>query len=227
MTNTNQVAPKVQVKIDTLRANIAELQVALAAALATEQLVDGAVYSIHIGKGETARVVEATLIGQRIKDNGAAEFRFSHGEGFDARFYDIAYNRVVTDNEGVSSATITRNIARIETNIENLISGKTAVKGVLDLVNGGTYKVKVGRGDTADEVAAVLMDQRYDETGNQEFIFFTGAGFDAQVIKCRAGRVVVEEDAEQQEGFESEAPAIDAGVGTVKVLQEPTDGFAA
>lgn len=196
MTNSNQVAPKVQLKIDTLRGNIAELQVALSAALANEQLTDGAVYSIHIGKGDTARVVEATLLGQRVKDNGAAEFRFSHGEGFDARFYDVAYNRVVTDNEGVSSASIAKNITRIENNIENLLSGKVSVKGVIDIVNGGTYKVKVGRGDTADEVAAVLMDQRFDAEGNQEFAFFTGAGFDAQVIKCRAGRVVVEDSVE-------------------------------
>lgn len=187
---TNVIAPKVQLKIDTIRVAIEELQVQLAAALATETLNVGQTYSISIGRGDTARVVEAQLLGQRVKENGATEFRFSHGEGFDARFYDVSYNRVVTDNDGVPSATIAKNIARLETNIENLISGKTAVKGVLDLENGQTYNVKVGRGDTAGVVAAVLMDQRYDESGVQEFAFFTGAGFDAQVIKCRAGRVV-------------------------------------
>ena len=190
MSEVQNVSPAVQVKIDAAREAIAELQVQMSAALANETLVDGAVYSIHIGKGDTAAVVEATLIGQRVKDNGASEYRFSHGEGFDARYYDLPYNRVVTDNDAVSSATIAKNIARIETTIENLISGKTTVKGVIDLVNGQTYNVKVGRGDTAGVVAAVLMDQRYDESGNQEFAFFTGHGFSAEVIKCRAGRVV-------------------------------------
>ena len=187
---TNVIAPKVQAKIDSIRVAVEELQVQLDAALATETLNVGSTYSISIGRGDTARVVEAELLGQRVKENGATEFRFSHGEGFDARFYDLAYNRVVTDNDGVSSATIARNIARLETNIANFVSGKTAVQGVLDLENGQTYEVKVGRGDTAGVVAAVLMDQRYDESGNQEFAFFTGAGFTAEVIKCRAGRVV-------------------------------------
>ena len=187
------VSPKIQARVDLLNVTLAELQTQLAEATAKEVLVVGNQYSIHVGKGDTARVIEATLIGQRTKENGAAEFRFSHGEGFDARFYDVSFTKVVTDAEGLSSAKVAANISRVETKINDLLTGKVKIKGLIEIENGSTYNIKVGKGETAGVVPAVLMEQRTDENGNQEFAFFTGAGFDAQVIICKSSRVVLEE----------------------------------
>jgi len=187
-----QVSPKVQARVDLLNLTLVELKEQLQAALAKEILVVGESYSLHVGKGETARVVEGTLMGQRVKDNGAAEFKFSVGEGFDARFFETSFSKVITDVEGMSSAKVAANISRVETKITDLLSGNVKIKGVIDLVNGETYTVRTGKGETAGTVEAVLMDQRYGEDGSQEFAFFTGVGFNAQVIKCSARRVVLE-----------------------------------
>ena len=187
------VSPKIQARVDLLNVTLAELQTQLAEATAKEVLVVGNQYSIHVGKGDTARVIEATLLGQRTKENGSAEFRFSHGESFDARFYDVSFTKVVTDVEGLSSAKVAANISRVETKINDLLTGKVKIKGLIEIENGSTYNVKVGKGETAGVVPAVLMDQRTDENGTQEFAFFTGAGFDAQVIICKSSRVVLEE----------------------------------
>lgn len=187
------VSPKIQARVDLLNVTLAELQTQLAEATANEVLVVGNQYSIHVGKGDTARVIEATLLGQRTKENGAAEFRFSHGESFDARFYDVSFTKVVTDVEGLSSAKVAANISRVETKINDLLTGKVKIKGLIEIENGSTYNVKVGKGETAGVVPAVLMDQRTDENGTQEFAFFTGAGFDAQIIICKSSRVVLEE----------------------------------
>ena len=202
------VSPKIQARVDLLNMTLAELQTQLAEATAKEVLVVGNQYSIHVGKGATARVIEATLLGQRTKENSAAEFRFSHGDGFDARFYDVSFTKVVTDAEGLSSAKVAANIGRVETKINDLLTGKVKIKGLIEIENGQTYNIKVGKGETAGVVPAVLMDQRTDENGNQEFAFFTGAGFDAQVIICKSSRVVLEEveetDAEETEEYTEE-----------------------
>lgn len=192
-----QISSKVQAKVDAARVQIEELKQQIQEVAATEALVVGQTYSISVGKGETARVIEATLIGERKKDTGASEFRFSAGTGFDARFYDLSINKVIRDvPEGtISSATLSKNISRLETTIENLLSGKVRLKGQIDIVNGQQYTIKCGKPGSGETTTAVLMDQRFNDAGNQEFVFFYGAGFDAKVVICGSNRVVLAEEA--------------------------------
>lgn len=192
-----EISVKVQAKVDAARAEIEVLKQRIQEVAATEALVVGQQYSIQVGKGETARIIEATLIGERKKDTGASEYRFSAGEGFDARFYDLSINKVVRDvPEGtVSSATLSKQVSRLETSIENLLSGKVKLKGQIDLVNGESYTIKTGKPGSGETTTAVLMDQRFNDVGNQEFAFFYGAGFDAKVVVCGSSRVVLAEEA--------------------------------
>ena len=182
-------------------AEIAELKVQLAEASANETLNVGQKYSIHVGKGETARVIEATLIGQRQRENGSAEFRFSAGEGFDARYYDVSYNKVVLDlPEGaVTSASIAKQITRLETKIATIREKLEAQALREQLTDGETYEIKVGKGETAAVVRAVLLGQAEDEEGNKSFKFFYGAGFDAEVVVVGIKRVVLADDAPAEE----------------------------
>lgn len=192
-----QISSKVQAKVDAARVEIEALKQRIQEVAGTEALVVGQTYSISVGKGETARIIEAVLIGERKKDTGASEFRFSAGEGFDARFYDLSINKVIRDvPEGtVSSATLSKQVSRLETSIENLLSGKVKLKGQIDIVTGQQYIIKVGKPGSGEVATAVLMDQRFNETGNQEFAFFYGAGFDAKVVICGSSRVVLVEEA--------------------------------
>lgn len=200
-----ELSPKQIALIEELQAQVVELKQQIIDVAATEALTVGQVYSIQVGKGETSRVLDATLIGQRSRDNGAVEYRFSHGEGFDARFYDLSIQKVVREvPEGtITSAALAKQVSRIETKILNIRAGKVRVRGVIEIQDGGTYNIKVGKGETAGVVPAVLMAQRYDEAGNQEFAFFTGAGFDAKVLILKSNRVVLEgqepEDDEQDD----------------------------
>lgn len=189
------IEKKVAAVTAKVQAEIAELKVQLAEASANETLNVGQQYSIHVGKGETARVIEATLIGQRQRDNGSAEFRFSAGEGFDARYYDVSYNKVVLDlPEGaVTSASIAKQITRLETKIATIREKLEAQALREQLTDGETYEIKVGKGETAAVVRAVLLGQKEDEEGNKSFKFFYGAGFDAEVVVVGIKRVVLEE----------------------------------
>ena len=187
------VTAKVNAEIEALKVQLAEVS-------AAETLNVGSVYSIHVGKGETARVIEATLIGQRTRENGSAEFRFSAGEGFDARYYDVSYGKVVIDlPEGaVTSAAIAKQITRLETKVAN-VREKLEKQALREqLTDGETYEIKVGKGETAAVVRAVLLGQKEDEEGNKSFKFFYGAGFDAEVVVVGIKRVVLADDAEEQ-----------------------------
>lgn len=203
---------KVQILTDKINAEIEVLRAELTAAIAGETLVVGQTYSIHIGKGDTARVIEATLMGQRVRENGSAEFRFSAGEGFDARFYDVSYGKVVLDlPEGtVTSATIAKNIARLETKRDGLAAKLEAQALREQLVDGQTYDLKVGKGDTADVVRAVLLGQAEDEDGTKQFKFFYGQGFGAEVVTVGIRRVVLADDTaeEVEEVQEAQDPQV-------------------
>lgn len=191
------VTAKINAEIEVLKAQLVE-------ATAAETLVNGNTYSIHVGKGETARVIEAVLIGQRTKENGAAEFRFSAGEGFDARFYDVSYGKVVLDlPEGtVTSAAIAKQITRLETKRDGLAE-KLAAQALREtLVDGQAYDIKVGKGETAAVVRAVLLGQQEDEEGTKQFKFFYGEGFGAEVVVVGIKRVVLAE--EQPEEVEND-----------------------
>lgn len=198
---------KLNAEIDTLKAD-------LEAAASKEQLVVGETYSISVGKGETARVIEATLVGQRVRENGSPEFRFSAGEGFDARFYDVSYNKVAVElEEGqVPSATIAKNIVRLENKRDGLAAKLEAQAARETLVDGETYEIKVGKGETAGVVRAVLLGQQDDEDGSKVFKFFYGSGFESTIVTCGIRRVVLVDAPveEEDDGAPAETPEFDA-----------------
>jgi uncharacterized protein YxjI len=207
-----------------LNAQLVELSAALAEAVAREVLVVGDVYTIQVGKGETAKVLEAKLVGQRqLNAASAVEFRFEHGEGFDARFYDLSYSKVVLPvGEGevpLSSNKIAALITRATTNLANVDSyvGKVAkVAAKVEVVVSQTYNIKTGKGETAAVVQAVVMAERTTEEGAQEFAVFTGAGFDAKVLVIKGNRFVFDgaeeapEEAEVEEGIDLDAEYTEA-----------------
>lgn len=192
-----------------VNAEIEALKVQLAEASAAETLNVGSVYSIHVGKGETARVIEATLIGQRTRENGSAEFRFSAGEGFDARYYDVSYNKVVLDlPEGaVTSAAIAKQISRLENKVATVRERLEAQALREQLTDGETYEIKVGKGETAAVVRAVLLGQKEDEDGDKQFKFFYGQGFDAEVVTVGIKRVVLADVQDEDPTEEKEEAA--------------------
>jgi hypothetical protein len=209
----------IEIRTNELNALIADLTVQLNEAKAREQLVVGKVYSVHVGKGETAALIEAVLIGQRDNANGVPEFRFSHGEGFNARFFDVSFSKVVTDVEGMSSNKIGTLLTRAKTNLENVATYTGKIKSVktpVELVVGQTYQLKTGKGETAAVVPAALIAQRLTESGSMEYAVFFGSGFDAKVLHIGYSRFVFDKAAEavaEDSGIDldaeyEEAPAV-------------------
>lgn len=206
----------IEIRTAALQSKLVELKAQLQEALAREVLVEGQVYQIHVGKGDTAAVISATLVGQRARENGAVEFRFSAGVGFDARYYDLSFSKVVTDVEGMSSNKIAQLITRTETalaDVENYVPG-TRAAGVFPrivLVVGGVYSIKTGRGETAAVSQVQLLAERDNEQGNQEFAVFVGAGFDAKVLIVNSKRFVLEgqDAASEEEEAADDAAGID------------------
>ena len=214
MKSLNQINARIQ----KLQTKMDELQAERATALATEVLENGQTYHFNYGKGETRAVLEGVLIAQGVVD-GATKYRFQVGEGMDARFFDVrAKALVVVGEEGEgeagarSSAKLNSLISKIEADIEALEAEAVEAEAREALTEGETYNIKVGRGDTAQVVPAVLMGKRtlvktierddgttFERT-QQQFKFFYGAGFDAEIVVV-SGRAIV--------FAEPEAPAED------------------
>lgn len=68
---------KAQVKVDELLAQINAVN-ALAA------VTVGSIVVITVGKGDTAKDIAATVIGERENDDGTKTFKVTYGTGFDA-----------------------------------------------------------------------------------------------------------------------------------------------
>lgn len=202
----------IEIRTAALQGQLVELNAQLEEAKAREVLNVGQAYDIQVGKGESAAVVNAVLLGQRTRESGAVEFRFSYGEGFEARFYDVSFSKVITGVEGMSSNKIATLITRAQTALDNVAdyvpSTRAAkVRPRLELVVGQTYNVKIGKGDTAAVVPAALMAERDNEAGNQEFAVFIGAGFDAKVLTVGSNRFVFDgvEATDEDDGIDLEA----------------------
>jgi hypothetical protein len=195
----------IAIRTAAIEAQLVELAAQMEQAKAREVLSVGATYDVHVGKGETAALISAVLLGQRTRESGAVEFRFSHGEGFNARFYDVSFSKVVTGIEGMSSNKVASLITRAQTalaDVENFVP-KTRVakeRPRLVLVVGNTYNLKVGKGETAAVVLASLMAERDNEAGVQEFAVFFGAGFDAKVLTVSGNRFVFDDVVEDEDG---------------------------
>lgn len=81
-----------RIKADTEKANgiVAELQeIAALAAVDVDSVV-----VVTVGKGDTAREVEATVIGVRVEDDGSKTYKVTYGSGFDADVAVVKGNKI-------------------------------------------------------------------------------------------------------------------------------------
>lgn len=192
---------KINQKIENLSNLLPELREELTQAEAAEVLNIGEEYAFEYGKGETKRAYIGRLIAAgEVKSEKRSRFvyRFLVGEGLDQVFLDVTRDKIEAETvwqEGVREASeIRKDITKIENQIEDLIEDRDTPVEPLELVDGQSYQIKIGKGATKRIVMAVLLGQNIDEDGKQEFNFFYGEGFEARTFIGTARHLVREEE---------------------------------
>ena len=220
---------KAQAKIANIEAKLQELLAELQAAQAREVLEIGAEYPIYQGRGEERTVVKAKLLAQRVTEDGSTTYAF---QVLDTGDFATGTARIIAKetDDGESA----RSSDKIKKVIERLQADKEATEKALEealarenLTVGETYRIRVGRGKTADTVYAVLLGigeivkvkKQVQEDGTETTVevpsealnFFYGSGFDARTVLVGRGNVVFTTEAEAAEAAaEAQADAADA-----------------
>lgn len=215
----SQTAAKISAKLQALPEVRAKLTKQLEEARAREVLVEGQSYPIYQGRGAERTVVEAKLLKQRTNEDGGTEFLFEvPGEFIPVRL--TARGLAVEDAKDAegkklpSSAAVAKKLASLADAEEVLEAQLAEALAREQLQIGTTYNIRVGRGDNAGVVPAVLLGEGIVEksktvvvdgvetvktTSTKQLNFFYGAGFDARTVLVTAKAVVLstaEEDAE-------------------------------
>ncbi len=192
---------KINQKIENLSNLLPQLRKELTQAEAAEVLNIGEEYAFEYGKGETKRAYTGRLIATgeaKSEKRSRFVYRFLVGEGLDQVFLDVTRDKIKADvelPEGVREASeIRKDITKIENQIEDLIEDRDTPVGQLELTDGQSYQIKIGKGATKRIVMAILLGQNIDEDGKQEFNFFYGAGFEARTFIGTARHLVREEE---------------------------------
>lgn len=71
-----------------------------------ENVQPGDELAVRLGRGDTARIVSATLIGVR-DDGGTKYFKVQHGEGFDAEVAVVRQSQIVYVNRDAEGGELT------------------------------------------------------------------------------------------------------------------------
>lgn len=192
---------KINQKIENLSNLLPQLREELTQAEAAEVLDIGEVYVFEYGKGETKKAYTGRLIATgEVKSEKRSRFvyRFLVGEGLDQVFLDVTRDKIEADVvqlDGVREASeIRKDITKIENQIEDLIEDRDTPLEPLELTDGQSYQIKIGKGATKRIVMAILLGQNIDEDGKQEFNFFYGEGFEARTFIGTARHLVREEE---------------------------------
>lgn len=192
---------KINQKIENLSNLLPQLREELAQAEAAEVLDIGEVYVFEYGKGETKKAYTGRLIAAgEVKSEKRSRFvyRFLVGEGLDQVFLDVTRDKIEADVvqlDGVREASeVRKDITKIENQIEDLIEDRDTPLEPLELTDGQSYQIKIGKGATKRIVMAILLGQNIDEDGKQEFNFFYGEGFEARTFIGTARHLVREEE---------------------------------
>lgn len=192
---------KINQKIENLSNLLPQLREELTQAEAAEMLNIGEVYVFEYGKGETKKAYTGRLIATgEVKSEKRSRFvyRFLVGEGLDQVFLDVTRDKIEADVvqlDGVREASeIRKDITKIENQIEDLIEDRDTPVEPLELTDGQSYQIKIGKGATKRIVMAILLGQNIDEDGKQEFNFFYGEGFEARTFIGTARHLVREEE---------------------------------
>ena len=196
---------KINQKIENLSNLLPQLREELTQAEAAEVLDIGEVYVFEYGKGETKKAYTGRLIATgEVKSEKRSRFvyRFLVGEGLDQVFLDVTRDKIEADVvqlDGVREASeIRKDITKIENQIEDLIEDRDTPLEPLELTDGQSYQIKIGKGATKRIVMAILLGQNIDEDGKQEFNFFYGEGFEARTFIGTARHLVREEEQPEQ-----------------------------
>jgi len=93
----NEVKVKIarSINVEDVTARLAEAQAELIVANEREALVINQQYDIKLGRGDTTRVVAAILLGEATQENGAKQYNFFFGAGFDAATVKVYGSQVV------------------------------------------------------------------------------------------------------------------------------------
>lgn len=192
---------KINQKIENLSNLLPQLREELTQAEAAEALNIGEVYVFEYGKGETKKAYTGRLIATgEVKSEKRSRFvyRFLVGEGLDQVFLDVTRDKIEADVvqlDGAREASeIRKDITKIENQIEDLIEDRDTPLEPLELTDGQSYQIKIGKGATKRIVMAILLGQNIDEDGKQEFNFFYGEGFEARTFIGTARHLVREEE---------------------------------
>ena len=192
---------KINQKIENLSNLLPQLRAELTQAEAAEALNIGEEYAFEYGKGETKRAYTGRLIAAgEVKSEKRSRFvyRFLVGEGLDQVFLDVTRDKVEADvdlPDGSREASeIRKDITKIENQIEDLIEDRDTPVEPMELTDGQSYQIKIGKGATKRIVMAILLGQNIDEDGKQEFNFFYGEGFEARTFIGTARHLVREEE---------------------------------
>ena len=192
---------KINQKIENLSNLLPQLREELTQAEAAEVLNIGAEYAFEYGKGETKKAYIGRLIATgEVKSEKRSRFvyRFLVGEGLDQVFLDVTRDKIEADVvqlDGIREASeIRKDITKIENQIEDLIEDRDTPLEPLELTDGQSYQIKIGKGATKRIVMAILLGQNINEDGKQEFNFFYGEGFEACTFIGTARHLVREEE---------------------------------
>lgn len=223
---------KAQAKISSIETKLIELLDELQAAQAREVLEIGAEYPIYQGRGEERTVVKAKLLAQRVTEDGTTTYAF---QVVDTGEFATGTARVIAKETAEGEEKL-RSSDKIKKVIERLEADKEATEKALEealarenLNVGETYRVRVGRGKTAEIVYAVLLGigetvkvkKQVAEDGTETSVevvsealnFFYGSGFDARTVLVGRGNVVFTTEAEEAEAAaeaQADADAADA-----------------
>lgn len=196
---------KINQKIENLSNLLPQLREELSQAEAAEVLNIGEEYAFEYGKGETKRAYTGRLIATgeaKSEKRSRFVYRFLVGEGLDQAFLDVTRDKIGAEvelPEGVREASeIRKDITKIENQIEDLIEDRDTPVEPLELTDGQSYQIKIGKGATKRIVMAILLGQNIDEDGKQEFNFFYGEGFEARTFIGTARHLVREEEQPDQ-----------------------------
>lgn len=220
---------KAQAKLESLKSKIEELNAELPLAQAREELVIGNEYLIYQGRGDERKVVAATLVAQRVDADGVTKYAFQINET--GEFAANVSSRVLAKD---GSEEKVRSSDKIKSIIERLQSDVEATELALEealaresLEVNQPYRIRVGRGKTAEVVTAVLLGigtvekvkKQIDAEGNETVTvqnvealnFFYGAGFDARTVLVSRSAVVFASDEDTAEAA-AETTAAEADV---------------
>ncbi len=209
---------KAQAKIASIEAKLTELLGELQDAQAREVLEIGAEYPIYQGRGEERTVVKAKLLAQRVTEDGSTSYAF---QVLDTGEFATGTARIIAKETAEGEEKL-RSSDKIKKVIERLEADKEATEKALEealarenLTVGETYRIRVGRGKTAETVYAVLLGigeivkvkkliaedgaETAVEVPSEALNFFYGSGFDARTVLVPRGNVVFTTEAEAAE----------------------------